>query len=1194
MDLHEILQAKAYCAILTETARIDYLKKNFSAKITEKASTEELPADILAEIDAAEGETLGDRVISYVVGYDPSPNKQYSQWIIHRYLKGLSLEDLGRAFNALTLFDKAKARIEIKDINQYPDLSSLEAALEPFRTGKVDVSKAAERRRLKSDENTEVLYDGDDLLVVIAKTPEAASFWGKNTRWCTTSENGGRFQQYNREGPLYVIIDRSDNQKYQFHFPSGQFMDETDRRILLSEFIDRHPSIMDILGRDKFLAIWQKVGLRHFREDEIARIERGKLLGSVATVEDLLSLPDEIQNAPETALVVLFDKCTITKELVRHFLSKKQLTVEQIDDYLTSHYNLLAALPPRLQSEERKSAVFKAISGWTDKNYWSSIDDYIPKPWSEEIEKGYWDSKTTYWGMWTSYSEIPEKNRTNEMLVNLVLAKLPHNDEKRQKMLAREIPHLKLEDIQEILAANLRLIDYLPESAFKPAVVQAIGSAILKRYIPAEDRYGDDLLAIGNIRHPANVKIKEIIKKVKAPLGWWPASLFPIFVKHTDLKFAEIPASKRTPEVVTAYLGKRGSESIMEIPPELLTREQVVKAASVNHSLLRKLSKTLVDESVVLDVIKNTTYYGNDFDEQIPPRLMTVTVQERLVEKGILSISKMAPVLFSPENLGRRLGGLSGDKLKTEWDSIPSSQMTAANVIEIVAQNLSAMKYVPDSLLSEPLLRAFLSHTYSSDSQKQFDRFPKTMWSKEVAATAIDKGYIEPKVDEVPEDHFSSEAAISILAKNASEVGRVPEDYLDEQTLVQSVNKNFDLIKQISDDRLTEPVITSAMRYAPHTQGEYRAVLSALPRERFSKETYEAAVGYILTLKDVPAKMRDQRMKLYAINRDPFNLRFVPNATEWIKNSGILDGKSNYDTWHTKFEEAGYFVVGTGRNQHVIDVEELPKEKMPSGGSIVIKKVGTKNLRCYVFDKKGKIAGRFWSKNGKFEVPYSVDLKPHRQTIIDAFAEHHELYEFSVGDLAALEIYEVNSHITPVEQIQRKKSSERSSLSWSIGDDTSSNRYFQAWLDNKPVMRLKYGSSKRAFGKSTNYVTVDRMYDINLAAKYSQEIYGFMQSQGMLRYVDGYGSEWFRMGFLKIRSGPLHFLHKVQLARHGTMSVWTGDDNRVGLFGPNGMIAHAKVLKGGRISSVSPHHSYDGDMTTLQQVFALAEKKLSK
>lgn len=90
-------------------------------------------------------------------------------------------------------------------------------------------SKKDEIRRIKKD--AEKVYEDDEWLVVVPKTEEAACYYGKNTQWCTAADNNNQFNYYNRDGKIYININKYTNKKFQFHFESKQFMDENDSPI---------------------------------------------------------------------------------------------------------------------------------------------------------------------------------------------------------------------------------------------------------------------------------------------------------------------------------------------------------------------------------------------------------------------------------------------------------------------------------------------------------------------------------------------------------------------------------------------------------------------------------------------------------------------------------------------------------------------------------------------------------------------------------------------------------------------------------------------------------------------------------------------------------------------------------------------------------------------------------------------------
>ena len=69
-------------------------------------------------------------------------------------------------------------------------------------------------------------------LVIIPHTQEASCYYGKNTQWCTAATDSyNMFNHYNNQGPLFINIRKTDGKKFQFHFETNSFMDETDTPI---------------------------------------------------------------------------------------------------------------------------------------------------------------------------------------------------------------------------------------------------------------------------------------------------------------------------------------------------------------------------------------------------------------------------------------------------------------------------------------------------------------------------------------------------------------------------------------------------------------------------------------------------------------------------------------------------------------------------------------------------------------------------------------------------------------------------------------------------------------------------------------------------------------------------------------------------------------------------------------------------
>lgn len=217
--------------------RVDYLRKLFQEKIWNKAHEMERPG---FSSSFQNPETFFDVILTT----DPSGDKKYAQWVIRCYLRGhFRVEDIDRIKEQLERFDQLKPRLDpkLRDIMQYKGPGELymkvikpNAHVDATSQRQID---AAADKELK--DQVRVVYKGPEGAIYVPTTQEASCFLGRGTQWCTAaSKSHNAFHDYNREGPLYIVI-TPDGRKVQMHFPSGQFMDETDTEI--PEFPDNDP-----------------------------------------------------------------------------------------------------------------------------------------------------------------------------------------------------------------------------------------------------------------------------------------------------------------------------------------------------------------------------------------------------------------------------------------------------------------------------------------------------------------------------------------------------------------------------------------------------------------------------------------------------------------------------------------------------------------------------------------------------------------------------------------------------------------------------------------------------------------------------------------------------------------------------------------------------------------------------------------
>lgn len=223
-----------------DIARDDYRTIKMAKDFPENARGRQ-PVDV----NAADQE-----VMHFIEQCDPTAaTKQYSYvpWIIQRYLDGgIALaEDLRAKVEPwLAIYDRLKKTgwfrrnpeaAQWADIGRFKRLSDLGRFIQPFL--EIEVKSNAEKdrdeeKRLIENDGVDILADTPTLKVLIPHSWEAAKYYGRNTQWCTaTRDNSGYFERYSAQGHLYIVLDKPNNRRFQLHFESGQFMDETDSPI---------------------------------------------------------------------------------------------------------------------------------------------------------------------------------------------------------------------------------------------------------------------------------------------------------------------------------------------------------------------------------------------------------------------------------------------------------------------------------------------------------------------------------------------------------------------------------------------------------------------------------------------------------------------------------------------------------------------------------------------------------------------------------------------------------------------------------------------------------------------------------------------------------------------------------------------------------------------------------------------------
>ena len=218
-------------------------------------------------------------ILAKITSIDPTPNKEFTFWCAMNYANtdnpkfngGITrFEDIGRAMDSLEKFKRLLRNknltpaLPVRDVNQIRGLTTLEDIVTKYPEKEMESNKektSAEEQGFYQTNQAQLIYNDPQVKVVVPKTEKASCFFGINTQWCTAAKNNNMFNAYSKEGPLYIVLLKKENKRYQFHFQNMQFMDEKDKEINPNELADKYPILWDIFTpiaeKNKTLALYK-------------------------------------------------------------------------------------------------------------------------------------------------------------------------------------------------------------------------------------------------------------------------------------------------------------------------------------------------------------------------------------------------------------------------------------------------------------------------------------------------------------------------------------------------------------------------------------------------------------------------------------------------------------------------------------------------------------------------------------------------------------------------------------------------------------------------------------------------------------------------------------------------------------------------------------------------------------------------
>ena len=239
--------------------------------------------------------------IEQLASRDPSGNNKYLEWMVKQKKSGAILPTIikytnlfHKNVNKLTkeFFDElikekkwewiltdnssiAKERLakvfqkiykSPKDINNYEDFDLTSTIL-----NNVD-SKLTKSEVKKLEAN--VLYNSDDLLIMIPKSYRASCYYGAGTKWCTTNkESDNHFKNYTNKGTLIYVINKKEPETNPWY--KTAFLIEKENGKVQAYDAPDHPTDINIAA-EKLGSNWEiirDVIVEYLYKNELKGIE---------------------------------------------------------------------------------------------------------------------------------------------------------------------------------------------------------------------------------------------------------------------------------------------------------------------------------------------------------------------------------------------------------------------------------------------------------------------------------------------------------------------------------------------------------------------------------------------------------------------------------------------------------------------------------------------------------------------------------------------------------------------------------------------------------------------------------------------------------------------------------------------------------------------------------------------------------
>ncbi len=940
--------------LLTESdQRIKWLVDNFGKKLAEKYNFDKLhlPDVVINTIETQDGDEISEKILNYIIKHDPTNNKAYSRWIVSRYLKdNQNLEDINDNLkNTLDIFQKASRSRRIDgNIDKYKTFSELFDIVEPFVIGDKEVSSNMDRKNNRQTKierlwdvddpmrkEATILHDSDNYMVLIPQTALAASYFGKNTSWCTTSN---MFDYYNNKGKLYIILRRKDGRKWQFHFESEQFMDEADRQINIVEFFKDNREAYHAIGEEKFIGL-NGTTLEMFSPDIISKADDATLIRAIVTVSDL-------SNVPYNRITKGLYKSWVARVFSRH---RDYARYDENRD----PYNADKKIPKNIKQ----------------------LSDVFKKKFGKEVAEDICKSTPLYIQMISEPSEEIVRVAANDLSPSISMEIIPKPlpvsiAEYLIRRLNKNIDEaVNIDDIPQGLYQNANLLAW---SILKEWETAKDLSWITDKHIEAVMDLADSIVDVSNYRNQTQDQyinfLKEIPEKFltqerfdhfyeyrrhydsniktffEKVLSVFPNETLPqkriSYVKNIVAhkpNFVDIPIDMRENDVISKWMTKNYTKwstiSAQYINQQVidaafdylykgLKNDDIAKRQILLNVLGESSPDILKSEYIIPNIEKHFSTYDitHKMYDSLPIQYKSNKYMiEYFISKGGVDLtSRFFPEdSLTPDNIYKfyslkavikyesRGSIILQSEYQKVWDEFPEVAKTPYNIAAFVEADFGpVLSYVEDKYLTEPVLQALLD-TYKGSSYSRsrtkfgegelsyhelIKRFPDSAYSPEVAKKAVACGF------QIPEHlHENDDVKVEKILKQ-----KVTNwSSISKEIFIKAIETNawdsFWSFKSIPEDnplRYDQEIALLFLDIKKHVgiikiNPEYLKTVYEQDKFRvnWKQRHYELSAGDIIPLNNIPKEFINNRVINRAMMNDPESSKYIDDPISWLNNN---------------------------------------------------------------------------------------------------------------------------------------------------------------------------------------------------------------------------------------------------------------------------------------------------------------------